>query len=109
MPSPQWIFSTVEPHPSTRESLSLGGAKEGSLPRQPRLKRNVLPASRCAAVAEPKVSFPKLIGMDVYNRGLNSATATDLTMPWGATLSVGPDFFAEVENVAPLSGAESIS
>ena len=56
-----------------------------------------------AAVAEPKVSFPKLIGMEVYNRGLNSATATDLTMPWGATLSVGPDFFAEVENVAPLS------
>lgn len=56
-----------------------------------------------AAVAEPKVSFPKLIGMDVYNRGLNSAIATDLTMPWGATLGVGPDFFAEVENVAPLS------
>lgn len=56
-----------------------------------------------AAVAEPKVSFPKLIGMEVYNRGLNSAIPTDVTVPWGATLSVGPDFFAEVENVAPLS------
>ncbi|TKV70406.1 alpha/beta fold hydrolase [Rhizobium sp. AU243] len=56
-----------------------------------------------AAVAEPKVSFPKLIGMEVYNRGLNSATPTELIVPWGATLSIGPDFFAEVENVAPLS------
>ncbi len=49
------------------------------------------------------MSFPKLIGMEVYNRGLNSAIPTDVTVPWGATLSVGPDFFAEVENVAPLS------
>jgi pimeloyl-ACP methyl ester carboxylesterase len=55
-----------------------------------------------ASVGEPKVSFPALIGHDAYQRGLRHRTPTEVRLPWGASLTLGHDFFADVENVDPL-------
>ena len=55
-----------------------------------------------APVGEPKVSFPALIGRDVYERVLASRSPTNVQMPWGVSLTLGHEFFADVENLDPL-------
>ncbi|MGV1945620.1 MULTISPECIES: alpha/beta hydrolase [unclassified Agrobacterium] len=56
-----------------------------------------------AAVGEPHISFPGLIGQDAYLRGLDSKGATKLTLPWGASITLGPQFFLEVASFAPVA------
>ncbi|MFD2265445.1 alpha/beta hydrolase family protein [Lacibacterium aquatile] len=56
-----------------------------------------------AAVGEPAVSFPTLIGQEAYQRGLASDRPVDIQMPWGASLTLGPAFFAEVAAMDPLT------
>lgn len=66
----------------------------------------IAPAPRAialwAAVAEPAVSFPALVGHDRYAAGLAHAGDTEVTLPWGATLTLGHAFFAEVATRDPL-------
>ncbi|MEZ2210501.1 alpha/beta fold hydrolase [Sinorhizobium sp. CB7] len=54
------------------------------------------------SVGEPKVSFPAMIGHDAYKRGLRRRKPTEIRMPWGASVTLGHDFFVDVENVDPL-------
>jgi len=55
-----------------------------------------------AAVGEPQVSFPGLVGKNAFIRGLNSAEPTTLTLPWGASVTLGHQFFLEVSRFDPL-------
>ncbi|NSZ00922.1 alpha/beta hydrolase [Agrobacterium tumefaciens] len=55
-----------------------------------------------AAVGEPQVSFPGLVGKNAFLRGLNSAEPTTLTLPWGASVTLGHQFFLEVSRFDPL-------
>jgi len=56
-----------------------------------------------AAVGEPKVSFPTLVGQTAYLQGLNSKEPTTLTLPWGASVTLGQQFFSEVASFDPLA------
>lgn len=56
-----------------------------------------------AAVGEPMVSFPALVGQDAYLQGLNSAGPTKLTLPWGSSVTLGHQFFSEVARFDPLA------
>ncbi|OVE86654.1 peptidase [Agrobacterium tumefaciens] len=56
-----------------------------------------------AAVGEPKVSFPGLVGKNAYLYGLNSPEPTTLTLPWGASVTLGQPFFVEVSGFDPLT------
>lgn len=56
-----------------------------------------------AAVGEPKVSFPGLVGQTAYLQGLNSEEPTTLTLPWGASVTLGHQFFSEVSRFDPLA------
>ncbi|MBX5172350.1 alpha/beta fold hydrolase [Rhizobium sp. NZLR1b] len=55
-----------------------------------------------APVGEPKLSFPALIGRDVYERALENRSPTKLQLPWGSSITLGHDFFADVESLDPL-------
>ncbi|WP_431674464.1 alpha/beta hydrolase family protein [Rhizobium leguminosarum] len=55
-----------------------------------------------AAVGEPSVSFPTLVGSDAYIRGLNSRGTTSVEMPWGASIVLGHNFFQEVSKTKPI-------
>lgn len=57
-----------------------------------------------AAVGEPSVSFPRLIGQDAYLQGLSNERATKLTLPWGACVTLGHQFFLDVSTFDPLGG-----
>jgi uncharacterized protein len=56
-----------------------------------------------AAVGEPKVSFPGLVGEEAYLKGLNSEGSTTLTLPWGESVTLGRQFFSEVSRFDPLA------
>lgn len=55
-----------------------------------------------AAVGEPAVAFPALIGRESYAAGLTSAGETEVTLPWGAELTLGHAFFAEAATRDPF-------
>lgn len=57
-----------------------------------------------AAVGEPSVSFPRLVGQDAYLQGLSSERVTKLTLPWGASVTPGHQFFLDVSTFDPLGG-----
>ena len=54
-------------------------------------------------MGEPKVSFPSLVGETAYLQGLNSEAPTTLTLPWGASVTLGQQFFVEVSSLDPLT------
>lgn len=56
-----------------------------------------------AAVGEPKVSFPGLVGQSAYLQGLSRKIPTTLTLPWGGAVTLGHNFFAEVSRFDPLA------
>ncbi|NTA19035.1 alpha/beta hydrolase [Agrobacterium tumefaciens] len=62
-----------------------------------------------ASVGEPKVSFPRLVGQDAYSKGLNSEEPTTLTLPWGASVTLGHSFFAEVSRFDPIAELSNYS
>ncbi|MBB4234161.1 hypothetical protein GGD57_000710 [Rhizobium esperanzae] len=91
--------------PSGRPSaIFLLGWSQGGLVAAVAAGRTNRPAAVAlwAPVGEPKVSFPAFIGRDVYERALRSGAPTEFQMPWGASLTLGPAFFADVENLDPL-------
>jgi hypothetical protein len=49
------------------------------------------------------VSFPGLVGQTAYLQGLNSEAPTTLTLPWGASVTLGQQFFSEVSRFDPLA------
>jgi pimeloyl-ACP methyl ester carboxylesterase len=56
-----------------------------------------------AAVGEPEVCFSRLFGQKAYLQGLNSEEPTTLTLPWGACVTLGHPFFAEVSSFDPIA------
>ncbi len=56
-----------------------------------------------ASVGEPKVSFPQLVGQDAYIKGLNSEEPTTVTLPWGASVTLGHSFSSEVSWFDPIA------
>ncbi|GLR58374.1 alpha/beta hydrolase [Rhizobium leguminosarum] len=56
-----------------------------------------------AAIGEPSVSFPALVGRETYLRGLaEESIATEIVMPWGARLKLRHPFFQEVATHDPF-------
>lgn len=56
-----------------------------------------------AAVGEPKVSFPRLVGQDAYLKGIETEETTTLTLPWGASVTLGHAFFTDVSRIDPMA------